>query len=150
MIQLLNLQRKYRPVFEKYGGHYHLSISTVEDLEYVVSLPDGRWMATSCPLFGINLDPAFLKFLDADGNNRIVSDELRAAIRWLFGCLLPSETWAEHKPSLPLSLINTNTPEGKALKDAADLVLSNLNLPDATEIKKMIIDPHFSFIGMGC
>jgi len=128
------LNRRYRPGFEKYGGYYHLCVSTVSDLEYLVSLPDGRWMVTSCPMFGINLDPAFLRFLDTDGNGRIVSNELKAAIRWLFKCLRPSETWTEHRSSLPLNLINTDSPEGKDLKDAADLVLKNLNLPDASEI----------------
>ena len=128
------LRKKYRPGFDKYGGHYHLCISTVADLEYLISLPDGRWMATSCPLFGINLDPAFLKFLDADGNNRIVSNELRAAVRWLLKCLHTSETWTEHRSVLPLNLISTDSPEGKDLKDAANLILKNLNLPDAIEI----------------
>lgn len=128
------LHKRYRPGFEKYGGHYHLCVSTTSDLEYLVSLPDGRWMVTSCPMFGINLDPAFLRFLDADGNSRIVSNELKAAIRWLFKCLRPSETWTDHRSSLPLNLINTDSPEGKDLKDAADLVLNNLNLPDASEI----------------
>ena len=128
------LQKKYRPGFEKYGGHYHLRISTVKDLEYLPSLPDGRWMATSCPLFGLNLDPAFLRFLDTDGNSRIVSEEVREAIRWVFKCLRPSETWWEHKPSVSLDLINTDTPEGKDLKGAADLVLQNLNSPNAAEI----------------
>ena len=36
---------KRKPVFHKYGGHYHLRISTIEDLEYILELPDGRWTA---------------------------------------------------------------------------------------------------------
>lgn len=123
-----------RPVFDKYGGHYHLSISTVDDLAHVLSLADGRWMATSCPQFGLNADPVFLRFLDADGNDRIISDEIRAAVRWLRERLRPSETWTARPSHLPLDLINTDHPDGQALQRAAHHLLHTLNLPDATEI----------------
>jgi len=127
-------RKKYRPGFDKYGGYYHLRISTVEDLEYIISLPDGRWIATSCPLFGVNVDTAFLRFLDMNGNGRIISDEIREAIRWLMKFLKRSETWLEFRPSLPLDLIKTDTPEGTSLRDAAVLVLNNMDMSDADEI----------------
>ncbi len=77
------------------------------------------------------MDPAFLRFLDADGNSRVISQEVREAIRWLLKCLCPSETWMAGQPSLPLQIINTDNPEGKALLEVARLVLNNLNLPEA-------------------
>lgn len=91
-------------------------------------------MATSCPMFGLSMDPAFLRFLDADGNSRVISEEVRQAIRWLLKCLRPSETWMAGQLSLPLQIINTDSPEGKALLEAARLVLKNLNLPEAVEV----------------
>ncbi|MBD3182711.1 hypothetical protein GF312_10485 [Candidatus Poribacteria bacterium] len=123
-----------KTVFHKYGGHYHLRISNIQDLKHLLTIPDGRWMATSCPLFGLTVDPAFLKFLDADGNNRIISEEIRIALRWLFKCLKPSETWLNHQSNLPINLINTDDPEGKALIESAKLVLKNIGLPDSFEI----------------
>ena len=132
--RLLRSKSKRRPVFHKYGSYYHLRISSAEDLEYILTLADGRWMATSCPMFGLNMDPAFLRFLDADGNNRIISQEVREAIRWLLKRLRPSETWIAGQLSLPLQIINTDNPEGKALGEVARLVLKNLNLPEAVEI----------------
>jgi hypothetical protein len=103
----------------------------VEDLEHIVQLADGRWMATSCPIFGLNLDPVFLKHLDMDGNGRIISDEVRAAIQWFFKCLQPSETWLKREPNLMLKLIKTDNPEGKALDSAARRVHVNLKIENA-------------------
>jgi hypothetical protein len=123
-----------RPIFEKYGGYYHLRISKIEDLEYLLTLADGRWMATSCPLFGLNVDPVLLRFLDADGNGRIISDEIRAAVSWLRERLRPHDTWITKQASLPLNIINIDHPDGKVLESAARRLLRNLNLSDATEI----------------
>ncbi|MBI1925963.1 hypothetical protein HYR99_17135 [Candidatus Poribacteria bacterium] len=123
-----------KPVFDNYGGCYHLRLSGVEDLAHLLTLDDGRWMATSCPLFGLNVDPAFLKFLDADGNGRIISDEVRAAVRWSLERLHRSETWTTRQSHLPLHLINTDHPDGKALESAACCLLENLKLNDAQEI----------------
>ncbi|MBM3238734.1 hypothetical protein FJZ31_20785 [Candidatus Poribacteria bacterium] len=128
------VKNSYRPIFEKYGGYYHLRISKIEDLEYLLMLADGRWMATSCPLFGLNVDPALLRFLDADGNGRIVSSEVRAAVRWLRERLRPYDTWITKQASLPLNIINIDHPDGKALESTARRLLRNLNLPNTTEI----------------
>ena len=111
----LKLPNLDKPIFDNYGGCYHLRLSTVEDLKHLLTLDDGRWMATSCPLFGLNVDLAFLKFLDADGNGRIISDEVRAAVRWSLERLHLSETWTTQQSHLPLQLINTGHPDGKAL-----------------------------------
>ena len=130
----MNLQKSYKAIFDKYGGHYHLHITSLDDLLYLVSLADGLWMATSCPLFGLNVDPAFLKFLDTDSNGRIISDEVRSAVRWLLKCFKSSDTWTERKPNLLLDYINVDDPEGKSLWNTASLILNNLNIADATEI----------------
>lgn len=122
------------PVFENYGGHYHLRISTAEDLRHLLSLNDGRWLATSCPRFGVNVDATFLSYLDEDGNGRIVSDEVRRAVAWTFERLEPAPSWTTRQTSLPLKLIREETPQGKALVVAARHILENQNRPEATEI----------------
>jgi hypothetical protein len=133
-IPQLKLPIPPKPTFTNYGGYYHLKIAQVEDLEHLLNLEDGRWMATSCPLFGLNADPAFLSFLDADGNGRIISDEVRAAVRWLRDRLRPAEIWTERRSRLTLDLINTEHADGRALEKTARRVLDNLKLSDAKEI----------------
>jgi len=133
-VLLLKFLDPDRPTFDKYGGHYHLRIESTKDMQRLLDLADGRWMATSCPLFGLNVDATFLKFLDADGNGRIISTEVRSAIRWIYKILNPSDSWSQSKPSLSLDLINVSDPEAKILRDTAIMVLRNLNLVDSQEI----------------
>lgn len=125
---------KNKPIFDKYGGYYHLRVSSINDLSYILDLVDGRWMATSCPVFGLNMDSSFLRFLDADGNGRIISDEVREAIRWLIKHANLTDLSYQNQSYLPLDLINTNTPEGKSLRDSAERVLKNLDISDSDKI----------------
>lgn len=125
---------KNKPIFDKYGGYYHLRISSIKDLKHVLELPDGRWMATSCPVFGLNMDSSFLKFLDADGNNRIISDEVRESIKWMLNRVKITDSTYQNQPYLPLNLINIDTPEGKLLKDSAERVLKNLGILNSDNI----------------
>ncbi len=125
---------KNKPIFDKYGGYYHLRISNVNDLCHILDLSDGRWMATSCPIFGLNMDSSFLRFLDVDSNGRIISDEVREAIRWLLKYIKLTDSTHQHQSYLSLDLINTDTPEGKALRDSAERVLKNLDLTDSDKI----------------
>ncbi|MBM3213454.1 hypothetical protein FJZ36_00835 [Candidatus Poribacteria bacterium] len=126
--------RARTPVFQNYGGHYHLVVERAEDLAAVVALDDGRWVATSCPVTGLEADPAFLAFLDADGNGRIVSDDVRAAIQWTTDALHPSSSWLDRTPAVPIDLIRTDTATGAALLASAKRVLSNLGSADQADI----------------
>ncbi len=125
---------KNKPIFDKYGGYYHLRISSINDLRHILDLADGRWMATSCPIFGLNMDGSFLRFLDTDGNGRIMSDEVREAIRWLLKHTKLTDSSYQNQSYLPLDLINTDTPEGKSLRDSAERVLKNLDISDSDKI----------------
>ncbi len=125
---------KNKPTFDKYGGYYHLRISSIKDLEHILKLADGRWMATSCPIFGLNMDSSFLRFLDADGNGRIISNEVRESIRWLLKYIKLTDSDYQQQSYLTLDTINTDTPEGKSLRDSAERVLINLDLPNSDKI----------------
>lgn len=130
------------PIFENYGGYYHLRISTAEDLKHLLNLNDGRWLATSCPRFGVNVDSAFLSYLDEDGNSRIVSDEVRRAVEWTFERLKPDPSWTTRQASLPVRLIREETPQGKALIVAIRHILEHQGRPEATEISLEEIRNH--------
>lgn len=121
--------------FERYGSSsYQLCITHPEDLFSIPDLDERLWMATSCPVFGLNGDPVFLRFLDANDHGRILSDEVREAIRWMKDRLMPDVSWTDCRTRLPLRLIRTDHPDGKALYDTARRVLENLDVGEAEGI----------------
>ena len=123
-----------RPVFKKYGGVYQLYLEKVEDLDHLLELEEGRWMATSCPLYGLRIEPAFLRVMDADGNGRIISDEVCAAVRWLRERLDADSSWTERLPRLRLELIARGHPSGPILLAAARHALVELGQGEGAEI----------------
>ncbi len=125
---------KNNPVFNKYGSYYHLNITESSDMEHILKLPDSLWMATSCPVSGLRIDPDFLKALDTNGNGRIVSGEVREAVRWILKTLKPSLTWTKHESCIPLDLFRETDPEGVSLKEAARKILAASNHVDGNSI----------------
>ena len=113
-------------VFTNYGGHFHLQIEEPDDLQRLLELEDGRWLTTSCPTFGLNADAAFLRHLDPDQNGRILSEDVRGAIRWMCERLKPDPSWAEASDSLPFRVINADHPHAAELLEAARLVQTSL------------------------
>lgn len=69
-------------VFRRYGGSLQVEIGDFEELLAAIELHDALWVASASPVRGLSCDPAFLAALDRDGNGRIVSDDLREAVRW--------------------------------------------------------------------
>lgn len=117
--------------FQQYGRTYQLDIATAADLELLLTMDETLWVATSAPVSAFRCDPKFLKFLDADGNGRICSNELKTAIRWLLARLADPARLAERVDSLPLAAIKTNTPDGQGLVDSARYVLAGT--PDSPQ-----------------
>lgn len=115
--------------FDNYGGHYHLRLRQADDLVGLLSLDDGRWLATSCPRFGLNADPVFLDHLDPDGNGRILSADVRTAIRWLVDHAEPAESWTSGSDTLPLQLIRK-----EPIVESARYVLRSQGVPDRQDI----------------
>lgn len=122
-----------RPTFRRYGGNFQLVIETLDDLRHLPTLVDSRWMATSCPLFGLRADPAFLTLLDSETNGRILSDEIRAAVDWLLMRLRPDESWTRNQDYLPLRLLD-DSPAGRILVDTAEKCLATLERAGDAEI----------------
>ena len=81
-----------RPRFVRYGRTRHLRIADAEDLRHVLTLTRTAWIATAAPISAFNMDKAFLAALDADGDGRILPNELREAIAWTLAVL------ADHSP----------------------------------------------------
>jgi hypothetical protein len=121
-------------VFRNFGGNYQLRIDSAEDLKQVLELEEAHWTATSAPIQSFYCDGAFLRHLDHDRNQRIRSDELRLAIRWLFQVLADCRRLRDLSNRLALSAINLDDPEGRAIHSAAERILENLNLAGQGEI----------------
>ncbi len=121
-------------IFKNYSGSHQLRIQDAQDLEKIQVLADARWAATSVPINSLNCDYAFTSYVDTDQNGRIRTDELKAAQAWLFRFLANRSRISEGTDVLNLNDIDASHPEGKKLRAAAKLILTNLSLPDAQEI----------------
>lgn len=129
--------------FQRYGGTRQMCIESAEDLEHVLALDEGLWVATSAPASVFGSDAVFLSLLDADGNGRISSDELKQAIRWLLGALADRALIGREADALPLDAIRDDSPEGEAIVRSARYVLVELGCGDAGAIS---LDQVRSFV----
>ena len=73
--------------FRWLGRGAHPVMDSAEALAALPGLDDTYWVATAAPVAGLRGDARFHALLDADGDGRIRSDDLRAAVRWLFAHL---------------------------------------------------------------
>lgn len=119
-----------RPTFRNYGGSRQLHIESEADLIHLLDLADARWVATSAPVTSFQCDPVFLQFLDTDHNDRIRTDEIRAALRWILQVLKQRLGLMGASDRLQLDDLDTEAPEGAGLRDAAQFILENLGAAD--------------------
>ncbi|MCM8534654.1 MAG: hypothetical protein NE334_01820, partial [Lentisphaeraceae bacterium] len=63
-----------------YGGSYQLDIKSVEDLEALNFIDEAFWMATSVPTFSLNCSDDFIKVLDKNKSERVLSSDLRESV----------------------------------------------------------------------
>jgi len=120
--------------FDRYGRTYHLRLRTDEDLKSALDLDDSLWIATSAPVSCLRCDADFLRLVDIDKNNRIRTDEVRTAIRWLLERLSDRSGLATETDELPLSALDVSGPAGQRLLNTARYILSALGADDAETI----------------
>ncbi|MCK5014918.1 MAG: hypothetical protein KAS66_13990 [Candidatus Omnitrophica bacterium] len=121
-------------IFKNYGRSYQLRIQDVQDLEKIQNLDETRWAATSVPIDSLNFDRVLASYVDTDKNGRIRTDEIKAALVWLFRFLANRSHLSEGTDVLCLGDIDTSHSEGQKLRSVAEFILSNLNAPDAQKI----------------
>jgi len=120
--------------FARYGRTHQLRIETAEDLEAVLALDESLWVATGAPCDAFRCDRQFLTLVDTDHNDRIYTNELKDAIRWLLERLADHSRIAEGTDALSLSAVRNDTPEGEALVRSARYVLAVLGEGNAEAI----------------
>lgn len=129
------MNHQYR--FFKAGRLLQAVIATGDDVAALKHLDRRLWTALALPVAGIRFDAGTLKLLDSDGDGRIRVPEVLAAVDWLerrvksLDVLFDKDIKAE---TLPLSVLNNDTPEGKTLLEAAKTIAEENHRPGATEI----------------
>jgi len=119
---------------QRLGGTYQAVIEKPGDLGLLSRLDETRWVATSIPIESLACDEKFARYVDTDQNGRIRADELKAAQQWLFHMLADRGHLAEGTATLRLADVDTRHDDGRNLCAAAQRILANLGVPDATEI----------------
>jgi len=120
-------------IFRNYGGSYQLSIEKGEDLLNVLKLDEAHWAATSVPIEILNCDRKFLEYLDTDRNKRIRTDEVKEGISYILSHL-QNPSVIDGNDELNLSDLNTETENGKLLKNTAEIILANLGIEKKEKI----------------
>ena len=120
--------------FVRYGRTCQLRIEDYRDIISIPDLNDALWTATSAPVSAFDCDPAFAAFMDSDGNGRIRTDEVRAAIQWLQSRISQPEKLHWGAEALALEAVVADVPEGRQLLDGARYVLNAEGRTDAPSI----------------
>ena len=118
-------------VYRRYGGSLQVSLPSFEVLVEAVRIPETQWLATACPLEGLNCDPRFLAFLDTDGNKRIRVAEVRAAVEHLAGLLKSYQGVDAASEVLELDALSE---AGAKLREVAGVLLETLKAGDRARI----------------
>ncbi|MBM4084772.1 MAG: hypothetical protein FJ272_08290 [Planctomycetes bacterium] len=120
--------------FFRAGGFDQVRIENAADISSLDQLDQKLWVALACPTRGLEFDVKTLDVLDTDKDGRIRAPEIIAAAKWACGCLKDPDDLMKGLPTLPLSSINDDTPEGKKLLGSAKQILTSLGKKDATVI----------------
>ncbi|QRN95180.1 kinesin [Archangium violaceum] len=118
-------------VYRRYGGSLQVSIPSFEVLVEAVRIPETQWLATACPLEGLNCDRGFLTFVDTDRNERIRVVEVRAAVEHTAKLLKSYQGADAASEVLELDALSE---EGVKLRDVAGILLETLRAGDRTRI----------------
>lgn len=146
----------HRWKFIRISGLDQVALRDGEDIRHLKYLDQKLWVALSCPVKGLELDERTLALIDTDQNGRIRVPEVLAAIDWCAARLKSLDELVAPKASLPLSLINDQTPEGKAVLASAKQILSGLGLgqqdsisvTDTLDTKKIFANTRFNGDGI--
>lgn len=124
----------YKWNYSRIGGITRIHIGSGEDIAHLSELDIKKWTVLSCPVKGLEIDEASLKYMDTNNDGAIHVNEVIEVARWLTRVLKDKEFILEGKDTLPLDLLNQEDADGKALYDTAQKILKELGKADAKEI----------------
>ncbi len=112
--------------FFRSGGVDQVRLDRGEDLLHLPELDQKLWVALACPTKGVEFDARTLALLDTDGDGRIRTPEIVAAVRWMCATHRNPGELIEGAEALQLSSLNPDTPEGARALVAARRVAADL------------------------
>lgn len=96
-------------------------------------LPNENWAVLSCPTAGLDFDPKTLAFIDGNKDGHIRIEEVLSAIDWLDKRMVDMAELLENADVMKLSSFS-DTPEGTALRAAAEAMLKAIGKEGAAEL----------------
>ncbi|MDP4878480.1 MAG: hypothetical protein NWR36_01215 [Opitutales bacterium] len=130
---LPSLNGEHHWEFKRMGGIFQAQLNTIDDLKALEELDPKLWVALSCPVNDLEIDPRTLSLIDHDADGRVRIEEMLTAVRWTLARLSNTDTLFKGG-DLPLDAINTTDPEGEKLLASAKQILANMGTADATNI----------------
>ncbi len=120
--------------FSSVGGVKRVNLESGQDLHALEHLDQKLWTALSCPVQGLEIDQRTLDLIDTDKDGRIRVPEVIAAVKWILSVINNPDDLLKQETTMPLSVINQNTEEGKSLYASARQILQNLGAADAQQL----------------
>ncbi|MCA8973781.1 MAG: hypothetical protein KDC98_03630 [Planctomycetes bacterium] len=124
----------HRWSFYRAGGVDQVRLDKGADLLNLDQLDQKLWVALSCPVRGLEIDPHTLELLDSDGDGFVRPPEIIAATRWLREVLKSGDSLVEGEDAVALANMRKDTEEGQALVASAKHILAGLGKADAAFI----------------
>ncbi len=120
--------------FFRAGGFCQVRLDGGEDLTALDQLDQKLWVALSCPVQGLELEAETLELIDKDKDGRIRVPEILEAVKWACSMVKDPAVLLQGSPSLDLSTINDDCPEGLQVRNSARRILDNLGKGDVRRI----------------
>ncbi len=129
-------EKSYRWTFQRMGGLDQVLLRSSDELLHFDDLDPRLWVALSCPVEGLRLDPRVLELLDSDRDGRIRVREVQDAVRWTAARLEDPSVLAERREDFPLSRIRSDSDEGRRLLASARRILRGRGRPEAASLDR--------------
>lgn len=141
--------------FSTLGGVTRVSITTGQDIAHLDELDQKLWTVLSCPVSGLEMEDRTLAMIDADSDGKIHVNDVLATAKWLTGILKDPELLVKDGDEVPLSQINVDVEDGKAIYDSAKSALEysgkdkdSISLEEASAYHDLVFAKPFNGDGI--
>lgn len=122
--------------FLRQGQAYQMVLWTAADLAEACAIDETHWVATAAPIEAFRFDPEFLRYLDADQDQRIKSGELKDAVAWTLAVLNDTHGLNAHTSDLKPEAIRDDHPDGKIIRPLLEKIRGDDPAVSLSKIRK--------------
>ena len=126
--------KKYEWHFENIGGSTRVKIVSGSDIEHLGELDPKMWTVLSCPVSGLEIEEASLRYADNDNDGKIRVNDILATSKWLCAIVENPDILLEGRDNVLLTDFKKDSAEGQTLAKTAKQVLTNLGKSDSQSI----------------